>query len=230
MLYVCTLDCCAIDFHNNKLPSAVTDYHNNDDSEYFYILPVLTLFFDLVTVLSYCYVLYMCCRLKSLIDNVLLDLTVLISIFSVMSTTVNHLPYILIAVINSPLYATGILIYYALFVAVYVLSVNIIIASTLRHYNNKISEKSQWCKICFIAGRVILICIVSVILVSLTAIIIVFNVYIPIKNSIADVPLQIQSLFHFTAAFFVGLITYKVLQKPNSVQKVELVNLENTDN
>ena len=52
---------------------------------------------------------------------------------------------------------------------------------------------------------------------GLTALIIVFNVYIPIKNSIADVPLGIQSLFHFTTAFFVGLITYKVLQKPRSV-------------
>ena len=138
-VYVFILDCCAIDFHNNKLPSAVTEYHNCVDSKCFYNLPVLTLVYDvLISLLSPASMLALRCL--DIIASNLLDSFVLISIFTIMGTIGNHLPYILIAVINSPLYASGIIIYYTLFVASYVPSINIIVAKTYGYYKDKMSE------------------------------------------------------------------------------------------
>ena len=201
-----SLDGCAIHFRNFKLPSAVADYHNRNDSEYFYNLPVVALFYDELFLISHISICFYLSKEKDSLGH-----CVLFSIFMIISTISNHLVYILIAVINDPGYASGVLTYYTLFVVVYVLSINKVIASTIARYNSCNNNS------CLVVCSVILICIVSIILIGLAALTIVLIVYIPIKNSIADIPREIQSLFNFATAFFVGLVTYKVLQKPKRV-------------
>ena len=74
--------------------------------------------------------------------------------------------------------------------------------------------------------------IISVALLGLGVSVIVLNAYILIKDSLTDVPQQIQYLFHFLTTFFICLITYKVLKKPpgapQEVQAVDSVNFPMT--
>ena len=235
-IYVVALDCCAVNYRDNekKLSSAVIEYHKA--TPYFYGLPNITLSYDLAMIcLVFPIYVIVDSKFEDFKDKTVneivkwfLGLCTLYSLFAVLSIISVHLMYILIALINNPLHATGILIYYVIFIVLYLISMKKIITSSL-HYCFKFLDSPDGdygqCSCC--CFYIILAIVTSIFLVGLGALIIVLNVYIPIKDSIHDIPQQIQYLFHFITTFLVGLITYKVLQKSHPPQKVEIVNLPN---
>ena len=216
--YVIIMDCLAL-YSRNKLPSAITSYYNPSDAKLLYQLPIVTLCYDLVVlvIMLLCLFCYFILQCKDDIDIPLILLFACLSILSAcLCILSNHLMYILIAFSNNPPHATGIFILYTIFAVLY-----------LAFFKN--TFVLFWgCKgdgVCINAIIAIFFgVLVSVLLLGLAIIVVLSSVYIPIKDFQYDVPKQIQSTFQFITAVLVGLITYKVLQKPSDKpMKVEIV-------
>ena len=211
-VYAFSLDCCALVYRDGKIQPEISQYNNKHYTQFLYDLPGATVFYDLIPIaVALIYLIVGIC--KVCLDNgegyFPLNLLFLYSLFTVMTVISNHLMYLLIAFINDSVHATGILTYYLIFVAVYLISMKKIIAQSIQYH----SDCEDSCAKCCLCLTAVTICtIVSIILMGLAAMVIVLYVYIPIKDSIHDVPKQIQSLFQLATTFFLGLITYKVFR------------------
>ena len=143
--------------------------------------------------------------------NSVLESMVSFSVSVVACTFTNHSLYITIAFINDPYHATGVTIYYAMFMFIYLVVLKKVLVLCFK------KRKSKCCTILSVASMFVVILGLQILCTFL-------YIYIPIKDAIDDIPHQLQSLLQLLTTFFVGLITYKFLEQPEKVYRVRMNN------
>ena len=190
----------AANFYNT--PPAIAEYYNGA----LQVLPAWVLFFDNILPLLVIMIIFILFKCNLFLINVN-ECMVLFSVSVVACTFTNHSLYITIAFINDPYHATGVTIYYSMFIFIYL----VVLKKVLTFYLKERNFKSN--------GQFKLKCAISVafmflVVLGLQILCTYLYIYIPIKDAIDDIPHQLQSLLQLLTTFLVGLITYKFLEQP----------------
>ena len=129
---------------------------------------------------------------------------VLLFLLVVFCIVINHSLYITISFINDPFHATSVTAYYAVFALIYLVVLKNVMAFCLA------KTESVYCATISTVPFFVLILTLQVLCTLL-------YIYIPIEETIVDIPHQlgVQSLLQLLTTFFLGLIAYKVLDGYN---------------
>ena len=219
-VFVVILDIVALVFRN-----AAPDYHNANFNALLFHYPGLTLFWDgfalttIATVMIMVMIVSGCCQnnelscLKKYVNKkeivfVLLLLAGVVPLLCLAS----HAHYIFIAAITDPFYATGIGIYYGIFYYVHL--------SLLKRTYEGVDQRTQVqttdkhtdsedvapfnCK------AMICVFVVLFVTVCYQILITTFYVFIPINNSVENVPSRIFLILQVASAILLSLLAYKI--------------------
>lgn len=196
-LYVVALDFAA-NIDVEETPPAMVEYYIGAIQ----VLPAWVLIFD-TFILPHLVLLIFCIYIIK--DSHAFSVLIVVSITVVACILTNHSLYITISFINDPYHATGVTVYYIIFIFIHLVVLKKIILLVL-HFSDSL---------CVIFVSVI---VIFLIVLGLQILCTFLYIKIPIKDAIDDIPHQLQSLLQLLTTFFVGLITYKFLEKPGKVQ------------
>ena len=219
-VFVVILDIVALVFRN-----AAPDYHNASFNALLFHYPGLTLFWDgfalttIATVMIMVMIVSGCCQnnelscLKKYVNKKeIVFLLLLLAGVVPLLCIASHAHYIFIAAITDPFYATGIGIYYGIFYYVHL--------SLLKRTYEGVDQRTQVqttdkhtdsediapfnCK------AMICVFVVLFITVCYQILITTFYVFIPINNSVENVPSRIFLILQVASAILLSLLAYKI--------------------
>ena len=226
ILYVLALDIAAMIFRD-----LAPEYRNESYNAPLYHYPGIVLFWDVLAAMITIAVLifialaakdysnaamniFHCCFTKQVrAKTVIFLLLKLAGVVPLLSITA-HTHYIIIAWITDSIYATGILINYAIFYIILLVMLKKSCKRTKQCYDSWTNSKGTRWKVCFGCFAVLVVFAVWFVCLSLQVLVTAFFVYIPINHSIEDTPSTLLTIIHSINAVFLGLIAWKVIVDP----------------
>ena len=227
ILYVIALDIAAVIFRDHT-----PEYHNESYNAPLYHYPGTVLFWDVLAAMITIAVLifiafaakefnnnaamnifHCCCTKQVRAKTVIFLLLKLAGVVPLLSITA-HAHYIIITWITDSIYATGILINYAIFYIILLVMLKKSCKRTKQCYDSWTNSKGIRWKVCFGCFAVLVVFAVWFVCLSLQVLVTAFFVYIPINHSIEDTPSSLLTIIHSINAVFLGLIAWKVIVDP----------------
>ena len=158
--------------------------------------------------------IFHCCCIKQVrAKTVIFLLLKLAGVVPLLSITA-HAHYVIIAWITDSIYATGILINYAIFYIILLVMLKKSCKRTKQCYDSWTNSKGIRWKVCFGCFAVLVVFAVWFVCLSLQVLVTAFFVYIPINHSIEDTPSSLLTIIHSINAVLLGLIAWKVIADP----------------
>ena len=226
ILYVLALDIAAVIFRDRT-----PEYHNESYNALLFHYPGTVLFWDILAAMITIAVLifialaakdynnaamnifHPCCTKQVRAKTVIFLLLKLAGVVPLLSITA-HAHYIIIAWITDSIYATGILINYAIFYIILLVMLKKSCKRTKQCYDSWTKSRGTRWKVCFGCFAVLFVFAVWFVCISLQVLVTAFFVYIPINHSIEDTPSSLLTIIHSINAVFLGLIAWKVIADP----------------